>query len=91
VIPVVTPIEVLSPSDKKTGNSERAEFLEKQREALESDTHLVEIDLLRGGTRTAAVPREPVKARAGRFDHFVSIHLFDRPKDFLVYPRARPS
>ncbi len=35
---------------------------------------------------TAAVPRELVEARAGRFDYFVSIHRFDRPKDFLVYP-----
>jgi Protein of unknown function (DUF4058) len=58
----------------------------KQRETLDSDTHLVEIDLLRGGTHTAAVPRQLVEAKAGRFAYFVSIHRFDRPQDFLVYP-----
>ena len=85
-VQIVTSIEVLSPSNKKTGNPGRAKFLEKQRETLDSDTHLVEIDLLRGGTHTAAVPRQLVEAKAGRFDYFVSIHRFDRPKDFLVYP-----
>jgi Protein of unknown function (DUF4058) len=83
---IVTSIEVLSPSNKKTGNPGRAKFLEKQRETLDSDTHLVEIDLLRTGTHTAAVPRQLVEAKAGRFAYFVSIHRFDRPQDFLVYP-----
>jgi hypothetical protein len=85
-VQIVTSIEILSPSNKKAGNPGRAKFLEKQRETLGSDTHLVEIDLLRGGTHTAAVPRQLVEAKAGRFDYFVSIHRFDRPKDFLVYP-----
>jgi hypothetical protein len=87
-IQIVTSIEVLSPSNKKTGNPAHEKFVEKQRKTLESETHLVEIDLLRGGTHTLAVPRDLVKAQAGTFDYLISIHRFDRPKDFLVYPVA---
>jgi hypothetical protein len=87
-IQIVTSIEVLSPSNKKVGSPGREKFLQKQRETLGSETHLVEIDLLRGGKHTVAVPRELVEAKAGRFDYLVSIHRFDRPKDFFVYPIA---
>ncbi len=85
-VQIVTSIEVLSPSNKKIGNPRREKFLDKQRKTLDSDTNLVEIDLLRGGTHTLAVPRDLVKAQAGAFDYLVSIHRFDRPKEFLVYP-----
>lgn len=46
---VVTVIELLSPSNKMGGN--RGEYLRKRRRILRSATHLVEIDLLRGGPR----------------------------------------
>ena len=45
---VVTVIEVLSPSNKRPGKG-RETYEEKRREVLGSRTHLVEIDLLRGG------------------------------------------
>lgn len=45
---VVTVIEVLSPSNKRPGKG-RETYEEKHREVLGSQTHLVEIDLLRGG------------------------------------------
>lgn len=48
---VVTIIEVLSPANKLRGAAGREAYLEKQREVLHSSTHLVEIDLLRGGDR----------------------------------------
>ncbi len=83
---LVTAIEILSPSNKKVGHESREQYIEKQREVLGSDAHLVEIDLLRGGTHTAAVPRDLVEAKAGPFDYLVSIHRYDRPQDFLVYP-----
>jgi hypothetical protein len=89
-IQIVTSIEVLSPSNKRRGNPGRAKFLEKQRETLESETHLVEIDLLRGGVHTQAVPRDLVVAQAGPFDYLVSIHRFNRPNEFVVYPIALP-
>ena len=44
---VVTVIELLSPSNKRTG-ADRDSCLAKRRELLRSPSHLVEIDLLRG-------------------------------------------
>jgi hypothetical protein len=87
-IQIVTSIEVLSPSNKKTGNPGREKFLEKQRKTLVSKTHLVEIDLLRGGAYALAVPRDLVMAKAGPFEYVACIHRFDRPKEFLLYPIA---
>ena len=45
---VVTVIEVVSPANKSGGPGQRL-YLQKQEEVLESETSLVEIDLLRGG------------------------------------------
>jgi hypothetical protein len=89
-IQIVASIEVLSPSNKRVGHPSREKFLKKQKKTLDSQTHLIEIDLLRGGTHTLAVPRDLVVAQASKFDYLVSIHRFDRPKDFLVYPIALP-
>jgi hypothetical protein len=83
---LVTAIEILSPSNKKVSHESRAQYVEKQQEVLGSDANLVEIDLLRGGKYTAAVPRNLVEAKGGPFDYLVSIHRFDRPSDFFVYP-----
>jgi hypothetical protein len=46
---LVTAIEVLSPTNKN--NPGRREYLKKRRRILLSDTHLMAIDLLRGGRR----------------------------------------
>ncbi|MGC8639537.1 MAG: DUF4058 family protein [Isosphaeraceae bacterium] len=83
---LVTSLEVLGPSNKTPGNPGREQYLNKQREVTSGEVHLVEIDLLRGGTHTSAVPRELAEARAGRFDYHVSVHRFDQPKNFLLYP-----
>ena len=85
-VKIVTTIEILSPANKKIGNPGREKFLEKQRETLASETHLVEIDLLRGGTHTLAVPKDLVTTKAGPFEYLVSTHRFNRPTEFLVYP-----
>jgi len=45
---VVTVIEVVSAANKNGGPGQR-QYLQKQQEVLESETSLVEIDLLRGG------------------------------------------
>jgi hypothetical protein len=47
---LVTLIEILSPSNKRPG-PDRDAYVRKQREVLESDASLVEIDLLRDGRR----------------------------------------
>lgn len=46
---VVTVIEVLSPSNKVPGARGRSSYLEKRQEIMNSASHLVELDLLRGG------------------------------------------
>lgn len=48
---VVTVIELLSPANKRNGPGREA-YLKKRQEVLHSDSHLVEIDLLRGGKRS---------------------------------------
>ena len=53
---VIAVIEILSPSNKLAGTTGYAEYFKKQSEVLASDTHLVEIDLLRGGEPTVAAP-----------------------------------
>jgi hypothetical protein len=83
---LVTAIEIMSPSNKRAGHTARAQYIEKQQEVLNSEAHLVEIDFLRGGRHTAAVPRDLVEAKAGPFDYLVSIHRYDRHRDFFVYP-----
>ena len=47
-------IELLSPANKQPG-SDREQYIHKRRQLLCSQTHLVELDLLRGG------PRMPVE------------------------------
>jgi hypothetical protein len=50
---LVTLIEIVSPSNKRRG-PDRAAYLQKQSEVLESDASLIELDLLRGGERLLA-------------------------------------
>src|SRR5262249_40891266 len=74
---LITTIEVLSPTKKTPGEHGRDLYLRKQKELLDSKVHLVEIDLLRGGIHSTAVPRERVIEKSGAFDYHVSIHFFD--------------
>ncbi len=48
---VVTVMELLSPSNKTSGEGGLDNYLQKPSEFLASHTHLIEIDLLRGGQR----------------------------------------
>lgn len=52
---VVTVIETLSPANKRTASDGRQQYLEKRAEILGSRSNLVELDLLRGGTRLPVV------------------------------------
>jgi len=79
---VVTTIEILSLSNKMPGEKGRGLYLQKQREVLQSDSHLVEIDLLRAGEHTTPMPLERVRLTAGQFDYHVSVHRFDQPGRF---------
>jgi hypothetical protein len=83
---VVTAIEVLSLTNKTPGARGRELYLRKQQEILASQIHLVEIDLLRGGQHTTAVPFRPARDKAGPFDYHVCVHRFDNLEDYFVYP-----
>jgi len=56
---VVTVIELLSPSNKRKNGDGRREYLTKRGEILASASHLVELDLLRGGVRLPVVGSLP--------------------------------
>lgn len=83
---VVTVIEVLSPSNKTAGNEGRQLYLTKQREILESQTHLIEIDLLRQGEHTVALPREALLQRDIQWDYLVCLHRGGQGRRYEVWP-----
>jgi hypothetical protein len=83
---LVATIEVVSRSNKTPSHPGFDQYREKQREVLAGQAHLVEIDLLRAGTHVTAVPRQAARDKAGPYDYHVSVHRFDRPKDYFVYP-----
>jgi hypothetical protein len=83
---LVTSIEILSLTNKTLGSEGRQKYLEQQQEILSGQVHLVEIDLLRGGAHSSAVPLWLAREKAGPFDYHVSVRRYDRPGEFLVYP-----
>ena len=86
---LVAALEVLSPSNKSSGEG-RDKYLSKQRELLDGKAHLIEIDLLRGGTPTTAVPLALAVEQAGPFDYHVCVRECDAQDYFLVYPVLLP-
>ncbi len=85
---LVTAIELLSPTNKTPGDRGRAEYARKQSEVLRMQAHLVEIDLLRGGTHSTAVPLADLRRRVPAYDYHVCIKPFDAPEDFHIFPLA---
>lgn len=70
---VITIIEVLSPSNKAPGSAGRVSYVTKQEETLQSNTNLLEIDLLRQGAHTVAPPSEGLQ-RYGGWNYLISLH-----------------
>ena len=75
---VVTTIEVLSLANKTPGEKGRDLYLRKQREVLDGDIHLVEIDLLRGGTHTTAAPRWRIENLQAVFNRCYEVGPYHR-------------
>jgi hypothetical protein len=69
---IVTVIEMVSPTNKYAGPG-RQLYIAKQQEILKSDSHLVEIDLLRAGPHVLAVP-EATARRRGPYDYLISVN-----------------
>jgi hypothetical protein len=77
---LVTAIEVLSPTNKR--GEGRIEYAAKRQSILRSDTHLIEIDLLRAGTRFPVI--EPLPPAA----YFVFVSRAERRPKVDVWPVA---
>jgi hypothetical protein len=60
---LITLIEILSPSNKRAG-PDREAYESKQRQVLESDASLIELDLLRGGRRILPAPDLEARVRS---------------------------
>lgn len=84
---LVTSIELLSPSNKST---HRAEYRRKQRELAERQVNLIELDFLRAGAHTTAVPLTHARQSAGAFDYHVCVYRPEEPEEFEVYPIRLP-
>lgn len=70
---LVTAIELLSPSNKRSGSAGRKAYQQKQQELRLGDVHIVEIDLLRHGKHTTAVPLDRLRTAAGAYDYHVCV------------------
>jgi hypothetical protein len=85
---LVAVIEILSPANKTKGQDSREKYQEKQTMLLASATHLVEIDLLRGGEHSVALPRE--RLPDGTWDYVVCLHRGGWGNRFHAWPVPLP-
>jgi hypothetical protein len=68
---VVTGIEVISPSNKRSGHPARRQYIARRREVRRNGVSLVEIDLLRAGKWLVKAPASSARSRAGTPDSYV--------------------
>jgi hypothetical protein len=87
---IITTVEILSRANKRQGSDGRQEYLKKQSEVLQARINLVEIDLLRFGEHSTAVPQDRAQEITGAFDYHVCVHRYDHPNEFEVYPIHLP-
>jgi hypothetical protein len=84
---VVTVIELLSHANKTQGGPGRNLYLDKQRGLMGSDVSLLEIDLLRSGAHTAAVPRNAIR-RGEPWHYLICLHRGGEGNRFEVWPAS---
>lgn len=78
---IVTVIEILSPKNKRSGEG-RTTYLQKRRQIFHSQTHLVEIDLLRRGQPMPVVlPGKKIKS-----DYRILVSRWDQRPQSELYP-----
>ncbi len=77
---VVTVVETLSPANKRRGGTGRGEYLSKREQILQSRSHLVEIDLLRGGERM------PLESEWPDCDYAAMVSRVNRRPRVTVFP-----
>ncbi|GAB4458189.1 MAG: DUF4058 family protein [Armatimonadaceae bacterium] len=72
---VIAVLEVLSPTNKAPEAYGRDSYIRKRNQVLQSETHLIEVDLLRDGMHTVAVDRETVTAKVPNgWRYVVALH-----------------
>lgn len=76
---VVTVLETLSPANKRAGGDGRRAYLKKRQEVIQSDTHLVELDLLRGGERL------PMRRALPKGDYYAIVSRSQRRPRVSIY------
>lgn len=79
---VVMIIELLSPENKR--GQGRDEYRRKQAAVLQSQAHLFEIDLLRGGGHTVAAPQDGARA-LGSYAYLLSLANAHEPGQILIW------
>jgi hypothetical protein len=94
---LVTSIEVLSPSNKRRRSAGWKKYLRKRQALLLGKANLVEIDLLRGGTRMPMLdplPDSPFYLLVSREDSAPRCQVwrayFDRPLPVIPVPLSKP-
>jgi hypothetical protein len=83
---LITAIEVLSITNKTPGEEGRGAYRQKQSEFRTGRINLVEIDLLRGGAHTTAIPLGELRQRGGAFDYHVCVTATGAPGQFFIAP-----
>ena len=77
---IITVIEVLSHANKTPGGG-RNRYVNKQEAILQSETHLLEIDLLRDGSHTVAAPEYAVREQVSTYNYLISLHRANRDEE----------
>jgi hypothetical protein len=85
---VVTVLEVLSPANKRPGAG-REMYRKKQRELLQGQVSLVEIDLLRAGTHALSIPARKIPS-AYRTPYRVVVRRGWKPLEAELYSVSLP-
>ncbi len=83
---IVTTIELLSPINKAPGEGQNL-YLTKQREIMRSQTHLLEIDLLRADSSTVVSGR-PALPDMPRYDYIICLHRGGQGERFEIWPTS---
>ena len=81
---LVTAVEIVSPSNKTVGRG-RVSYLQKQGEFESAGVNLVEIDLLRAGPHTTAVPERGFRHAVGVCEYHACVTAWDSATRKLVH------
>lgn len=82
---LVTSLEVLSPSNKTVGNPGASSTSRSSTRSSAARCTWLR-STCSAEARTPRQSREVAPGKVGSFDYHVSVHRFDRPSDYFIYP-----